>query len=282
MANTFASATVIDGISEQVITTLGNVFAPLRAFSRDYSAEPMNENSYVQVKKFTAGSTTLINPGNYESGDTTHTNVAVQLKHYVNPWHITASELNQSQKLMDAVAIQAQQLGNKIIDVALAPVTATNFPTNVTIAQASFSAANVKTLWAAVAKSPTKSLFLDSTALSVLLPSDLNGFKVVNQPAFGFDGIYLHTRWNGAGTNIYGFAAGAEAIATASRVPFIDPSVANQAYAVRNIELPGLAGLTVQLVMWGSLATRASWASLGVMFGSALGDNTAGAHVKSA
>lgn len=282
MANTFASAAVLDGLSERVITTLGNIFAPLSQFSRDYSAEVMNENSYVQVKKYTAGSTTLINPGNYESGDTTGTNVAVQLKHYVNPFHVTASELNQSQKLLDAFDIQAQALGNKIIDIALAPVTATNFPTNVTVAQASFVAANVKTLWAAVAKSPRKALILDSTALSQLLPSDLNGFKVVNGPAFGFDGVYLHTRWNGAGTNIYGAALGSEAIAVAARVPTIDPAVANLMIANRNIELPGLSGLTIQMCVWGSLATRATWASLGVMFGSALGDNTAGAHVKSA
>jgi len=49
----------------------------------------------------------------------------------------------------------------------------------------------------------------------------------------------------------------------------------------RTITLPDL-GISVQLNTWGSLSSRSAWASLDVMFGAALGDNTAGAHVKTA
>jgi hypothetical protein len=61
----------------------------------------------------------------------------------------------------------------------------------------------------------------------------------------------------------------------------IDPGVASLLAGSRTITLPDL-GLSVQLNTWGSLSTRSAWASLDVMFGAALGDNTAGAHVKTA
>jgi hypothetical protein len=61
----------------------------------------------------------------------------------------------------------------------------------------------------------------------------------------------------------------------------VDPGVASLLAGSRTITLPDL-GLSVQLNTWGSLSSRSAWASLDVMFGAALGDNTAGAHVKTA
>ena len=106
------------------------------------------------------------------------------------------------------------------------------------------------------------------------------GWEVVSDPAEA-DAIILNTRWDGAGTNIYGFAVGPEAVAAASGLPMIDPGVASMLAGSRVITLPDL-GLSVQLNTWGSLSSRSAWASVDVMFGAALGDNTAGAHVKSA
>lgn len=281
MANTLSSSVVLDGISEAVITTLGNKLAPLRAFSREFSADPMHQGQGVQVKKYTGTSAIQTNPTNFETGDTTADNIRVTLAHYSKSFHLTSAELNQGWKLADAVAINAQTVANKLIDIALAPITATNFPTNVTIAQTSFSSANLKTIWAAVAKSDSKHLFLDSTALSQLMPTSTTDFKFFEKGAYGFDGIFLNTRWTGAGTNIYGFACGPEAVGVASGMPIIESSVASLLAGQRTVVIDGL-GLAVQINTWGSLSSRAAWASIDVMFGAGLGDNTAGAHVKSA
>lgn len=281
MSNSLSSNVVLDTLSDRVITTLGNRLAPLRSFSKDFSAEIMNQSKSVQVKKYTAASAVQTNPTNFETGDTTQDNVAVTLSHYSKSFYLTSSDINQQQRLMDAADINLQIVANKIIDVAFTPVTATNFPTNVTIAQASFSVTNVKTLWASVAKSPMRHLILDSVAYSQLLPSDRNSFVPSGTGAYGFDGIFLNTRWTGAGTNIYGFACGAEAVAVASRIPDVEASVAQLLAGQRIVEIPDL-GLSVQINTWGSLQTRQAWASFDVMFGAALADNTAGAHVKSA
>jgi hypothetical protein len=286
MANSLSSSLVLDTLAEATMTTLGNRLAPLRAFSTDFSTDPMNQNAFVQVRKANAAGAVQTNPTNFETGDTNVTNVAVQVKHYSKSYNLSSQELNQGFRLEQLAAINAQIIANKIIDIALAPITATNFPTNVTIAQASFSAANTKTLWAAVAKSSMRHLILDGTAFAQLLPATSDNFALANGSgyragAYGFDAIILNTRWDGAGTNIYGFAVGPEAVAAASGLPMIDPGVASMLAGSRVITLPDL-GLSVQLNTWGSLSSRSAWASVDVMFGAALGDNTAGAHVKSA
>lgn len=281
MANSLSSNVVLDTLSERVITTLGNRLAPLRSFSRDFSGEVVNQSKRVQVKKYTAASAIQTNPTNFETGDTTQDNVGVLLSHYSKSFYLDSLDINQQQRLSDSADINLQIVANKLIDVALAPVTATNFPTSVTIAQASFSVTNVKTLWASVAKSSFRHLILDATAYSQLLPSDRNAFVPSGTGAYGYDGIFLNTRWDGAGTNVYGFACGPEAIAVASRIPIIEASVASLLAGSRVVEIPDL-GVAVQINTWGSTAGRKAWASFDIMFGASLADNTAGAHVKSA
>ena len=285
MANSLSSSLVLDTLAEATLTTLGNRLAPLRAFSTDFTTDMMNQNAMVQVRKANAAGAVQTNPTNFETGDTNVTNVAVQVKHYSKSYNLSSQELNQGFRLEQLAAINAQVLANKIIDIALAPITATNFPSNVTVAQASFSATNAKTLWGAVAKSPMRHLILDGTAFAQLLPTDTLGFGIQNSSyrpgSYGFDAVILNTRWDGAGTNIYGFAVGPEAVAAAAGLPMVDPGVASLLAGSRTITLPDL-GLSVQLNTWGSLSSRSAWASLDVMFGAALGDNTAGAHVKTA
>lgn len=281
MGNTISSSLILDTLAEQVITTLGNRLAPLTAFSRDFGTDVLTQNANVQVKKATAGSSTQTNPTNFETGDSTVTNVNVLVKHYSNSFQLSSQERNQGFRLENLAAINLQALSNKIMDIALAPVTTTNFPTNVNVAQTSFVAGNVKTLWASVAKSDVRNLILDSVAYSQLLPSDRNAFVPGQSGAYGFDRVYLNTRWNGAGANTYGFACGPEAIAVAAGIPQIDESIASLMYGSRIVTVDNL-GLSVQINYWGSLSSRTAWASYDVMFGAALGDNTAGAQVRSA
>lgn len=289
MANNLSSSLVLDTLAEATMTTLGNRLAALRAFSTDFTADPLNQNAYVQVRKANAASAVQTNPTSFETGDTNVTNVAIQVKHYSKSYTLTSQELNQGFRLEQLAQINANTFANKIIDVAFAPFTATNFPSNVTIAQASLSTTNVKTLWGYVAKSPMRHLILDGTAFAQLLPTDGIAFQLAGgegsssyRPgAYGFDAVILNTRWDGAGTNVYGMAVGPEAVAAASGIPFVDAGVASMLAGQRTITLPDL-GLVVQLNTWGSLSSRSAWASIDVMFGAALGDNTAGAHIKSA
>ena len=105
-------------------------------------------------------------------------------------------------------------------------LTTTFTNTGVTVAQSSFSAANAKALLGSVMKCSEKHLVLDGVAFAQLAPSDKNAFDLGQKGAYGYNGIHCQTEWTGATTNVYGFAAGPEALAMYANIPLIDPGVA--------------------------------------------------------
>ena len=281
MANTISTDLILDTLSDQLITTLGNKLVGLNAFSRDFGTDILHENANVQVAKATAGSSTLTSPTNWEQGNSTLTNVNVLVKSYAQPFQLSSAHLNGGVKLESLAQINAQTFSDKIMDLALAPVTVASFAAGYTGAAASFVADNLKALWASVAKSSSRHLILDATTMSQLMPTTKESFRFMESGAYGFDGIYLNTRWDGANANAIGFACGPEAVAIASGLPDVHASIANLMLDRRTVTLPGL-GLSVAINHWGSLTSRTAWASYDVMFGAALGDNTAGATLVTA
>lgn len=279
MANTIDADLLIDTLSNRVITTLGEVLAPLSAFARDFSTDELVQAKAVQVPVVTGGSTVLTNPTSFEAGDSTTSNVAVTVNHYSQPFHITSQQYNQRFRIEMLADKNLQVLANKIKDVAFTPITTTNFSTTaIDVAQGSLAVANLKTAWANIAHCSQKNIMLDSTAFAQFLPSDLNSFKP-GSGAYGFDGFHLNTRWNGAGATIYGFACGPEAIAMAAGIPMQAPGVAEEMLGQSVVSIPGL-GLSVQMNLWVSKASRALWASYDVMFGAAFGGQaTAGSII---
>lgn len=270
MANTIDADLLIDTLSSKVITTLGDRFAPFNAFTKDFSTDELVQTKAVQVPVITAGSTTLTNPSSFESGDSTTSNVAVTVNHYSQPFHITSAQYNQRFRIEQLAEKNAQAFANKIVDVAKAPITVSNFDTTaIDVAQGSLAVANLKTAWANIGLTPRKSILLDSVAFAQFLPTNRESF-VPGAGAYGFDGFYHDTRWDGAGSNIYGFACGEEAIAMAAGLPLQAPGVAEEMVAQSVVNLEGV-GLSVQMNVWVSKASRALWASYDIMFGAAFG-----------
>jgi hypothetical protein len=207
-------------------------------------------------------------------------------------FQLTPRELNNGFRLDQLVDINLQNFGNKLIDVAFTPFTTTNF-SNITVAQSSLVGANLATAWAAIAKVPVKNLILDGTAYSKLLPTSLTT-EIGPRPGLaGYDGIYLNTRWTGAGTNIYGFAGGSGAVAMVSGLPETNSDgMDGLEQSVVSIQLGGRGSLgqgpsgpvlPVLTSTWLSMATRTRWVSFDVMLGaSATGDTASGYLFKSA
>jgi hypothetical protein len=279
MANTFAADLVVDSLRDAAITTLSSRLAPLNAFSRDFSADQLRPRSTVQVPIASAGATVQTNASNFESGDSTLTNAAVSVSQYSASFALSNTEINQGFRIEQLAAKNLRQLANKIIDVALTPVTTTNFGSAVVDVDAAtdVTATSLKTLWGALKDGSERNLVVDGSIYAQFLPSNLDGFSLAgngrNTGIYGFDGFYFNNRWDGAGSTIKGFAASPEAIALASGVPVSSP-VSDDLIAQENI-LIGDLGLTVQMSMWSSRATRSLWASYDVMFGAAKGDGDA-------
>lgn len=278
MANTIDADLIIDTLSSKAITTLGDRFAPLNAFSKDFSTDELVQAADVQVAVVTGGSTTQTNPTNFESGDSTTSNVGVTVNHYSQDFHITSKEYNQRFRIEQLAEKNLQSFANKIMDVALAPVTVSNFDTTaIDVAQASLAVSDLKTAWGNIAAVGKKSIMLDGVAFSQFLPSDLNSFKP-GTGAYGYDGFHLATRWDGAGSNIYGFACGEEAIAVASGIPMQVPGLGEEMLGQSEIALENL-GLTVQVNLWVSKATRALWSSYDLMFGASFGEQAGSGQI---
>jgi len=292
MANNLTSSLILDTIGKRSLTYLGNVLAPFNAFSTDFSTESFTQGQNVRIPVATVGATVQTNPTNWESGDSNISNVNVLVSQYSVSFQLTPRELNNGFRLNQLVDINLQNFGNKLIDVAFTPFTTTNF-SNITVAQSSLVGANLATAWAAIAKVPVKNLILDGTAYSKLLPTSLTT-EIGPRPGLaGFDGIYLNTRWTGAGTNIYGFAGGAGAVAMVSGLPEtnsdgmdgLEQSVVSVQLGGRGTLGQGPTGpvLPVLTSTWLSMATRTRWVSFDVMLGaSATGDTAAGYLFKSA
>jgi hypothetical protein len=278
MANTIDADLLIDTLSNRVKTTLGNVLAPLNAFTRDFSPQVFVQGKNHQVQVTTGGSTTLTNPTNFETGDSTTSNVAVPISHYSQPFHVTSQQLNQRITLEGLADKNLQNLANKIMDVALAPVVAANF-TSVSgdIAQTAIAVADIQAAWAAISKSPIKNILLDGVAFSKFLPTNKDSF-VPGNGAYGFDGFYLNTRWTGAETGVYGFAAGPDAICMAAGIPDVHPAVKALMLSQNVVTIEGL-GLSVQINVWGSAASRTVWASYDLFFGAAFGQDVSAGYI---
>ena len=292
MANNLTSSLILDTIGKRSLTYLGNILAPFNAFSTDFSTESYTQGQNVRIPVATVGATVQTNPTNWESGDSNISNVNVLVSQYSVSFQLTPRELNNGFRLDQLVDINLQNFGNKLIDVAFTPFTTTNF-SNITVAQSSLVGANLATAWAAIAKVPVKNLILDGTAYSKLLPTSLTT-EIGPRPGLaGYDGIYLNTRWTGAGTNIYGFAGGAGAVAMVSGLPETNSDgMDGLEQSVVSIQLGGRGSLgqgpsgpvlPVLTSTWLSMATRTRWVSFDVMLGaSATGDTAAGYVFKSA
>ena len=279
MPNSFDPSLITDVLRDTAITVLQSRLAPLNAFSTDFSADEIAPRKTVQVPIATSGSTTLVNPSSFESGDSALDNVAVTVNQYAQPFHVTNNELQQGHRLERLAKINLHQLANRIIDVALAPVTEANFGAAAVDVNSAdqFSPAELKTLWASLKDGDVRNVVLDGSLYAQFLPTNLESFNVAangrNAGMYGFDGFFYNNRFNGAGVSILGFACSPQAIAVASGLPASSPVDAAM-LAQDVITIPDL-GLSVQYNLWTSSATRSLWASYDVMFGAAKGDGSA-------
>lgn len=280
MANTIDTALIVDVLSEKAKTTLGDKLASLKAFSADFSNERALQTGKIQIPVATAGSTTLKNPSNFESGDSTLAKVAVTVDHYSQPFYLSSASINQAMKIEMLAEKNLQVFAESLYDIALTPVTTTNFPTAVSVASVAGTTTNdllfanvLKPVFARLAKAGERHIILNANLFAQSLPQNVLGFKP-GSPAFGFDGVHLSTRFSAAEANCVGFGCTSGAIAVASMLPSKAPGADQEFLATEVVAIDSI-GLSVELNLWYSRSTRSLWASYDVLFGAAYGGDTA-------
>lgn len=284
--NTVDSTLVTAFLAAGSVTPLQNILAPLSAFTRDFSMDPYKPRASVEVKFIASGSTTLtISQGSsFESGDANFTNKEVVMGQYSQPFQINNFDLQGGMRLADLVEINAAIIGNKIIELATAPITEANFPNPMVSAPGAFGWSDMAGAWALLKKSTKKSAILDGEYTSMMLNAP--GMFQQGMPSgvarglFGWDGIYTNTDWTGAGAGVRGFFCAPQAIGVVAGMP-LEVKGGGQLLASATFQVPGV-GITIATHNWLSLATRTMWQSYDVMFGASLLDPSAGIILKSA
>lgn len=282
MSNTLSASLILDQLAKVTKTTIGDKFAPLAAFTNDFSADEyvINQGKSVQIPLVTAGATAQTDATNWESGDSTIANVPVTAANKSVSFHITPLQMNNSFRLAQLMEKNVQNFRNAVMDAAYGVFNGTHW-SNFREAQATFSSTNLKAIWAGIAKSDQRNIILDPTYYANFLPTSLTDIGAKSGMA-GFDGFFLNTRWTGAGTNVVGFAGGAQCAAFVSALPMFDDETKSDINAtVVQIEIAPGKSMPVLMSTWLSRATRTRWASLDMIFGAAKLDNTVGYLIKS-
>ena len=159
MANSYSASLTTQFLLEKATTTLQNRLAALACFTRQFSADPYKPLATAQLKFVTAGAAGQTNASNFESGDSTVTNIPVIVNHLSQSFHVTDSELNSGLRMENLAVINSAVFADSIIGAAVAPITTANFSTfaNIVASPTSFSWNDMQTAWG-VSRSPPSTM----------------------------------------------------------------------------------------------------------------------------
>jgi len=273
------------------LTPLQNKWAPLMALCRDYSTDPYKPLATATLKNPTAASATLTDATTFNSGNSTVGALTATMHQYTQPFQINNTDLNSGLRMEDLVTINQAAFADKIISVALAPVTAANFNASgdaIISSAAAFGFNELATAQGLIQKANKRNLILDGTYIARIAntPGFFQQSGTVNGnpgawSAFGWDGIYLNSNWTGAGANIKGIALDPQAIFGIMGLPLTPVSGAGGGiFNVNTITIPGV-NVSVAIYTWWDVNTRTMWTSYDLVAGFGLGDGTAGKLIAS-
>lgn len=277
-ANTIAAALTPDVVADTVITVAPNKLAVLGRISNRFSTDRLMPRATVQVPFVSAGPTVLVNPASFESGDMTISNKPITVDHLSSPIHLTSDQIQKGRAIGNGIEMATNQLLDKISDTITALMVVGTFATGANIigAGSTMTVAKLSAIFATCKNFPQKLLLLDGGHLAYLIPSTMDSFKLGQQGAYGFDGIFEHNRYTGATANSVGFCMSSSAILLASGLPIKGAAVAQQMQS-SEVALP--IGLTIEVNQWASIAGRQEWLSLDVLFGAGAGDTSLGLRI---
>lgn len=281
VSNTIDTALITDYLSDALVTVAQNRLAPLSAFSRDFGTDTLKPKATVQVRKATAGASTKTNATDFSAGNSTLDNIAVTVSQYSHCFGLSNDDLQKGTRLEHIAAVNAGAFFDKLMDVALAPVTEANFGgAAFTGAYQTFTEDDLIAMYVAIKKAPMKYAVLDSGYFAKLKFQKKSEFISGTGRFLGFEDILENTRWDGAGSNIIGFACGQDAVALASGLPAEVPGSSQNYIDYNTLSLP--LGLTVRYSLYFEPETRQLNAAWDVMLGAAAGDTTVMSVIKSA
>ena len=174
--------------------------------------------------------------------------------------------------------INANKLCDKLVSVWSALITTTNFGAATELDIDGAATADEKDdlfqqIFALLSVGSTKYFVGSSSLYSKGAPVNQMSFDPTKGEGRirGFDGFYENAYLN-AGT-IKGFVTDGTSVAMVSRLPEWSPIVASKLESSSNFTIEDL-GISVQLNLWGSTSSRATYGTFDVVFGAGVYDKT--------
>lgn len=198
-ANTTDAALVTQHLISTTTTILQNRLAPLAAFTRRFSPDPLKPMAVCQIPLVTAGGQAATNATNFE--DTTkfvgtNANVEVTPAQITAGGHVTNAELQSGTTMDQWLEIKLGEFSDAICDVVFTQITEANFGAPVVLSAAPlFGQPELKLLWAAIAKAGEKNCVLNGDFYAQFIPSTLDNFDVTTTGIPGWNNFLPHTRW---------------------------------------------------------------------------------------
>lgn len=287
-ANTFSSTLTTAFLADGAVTNLQNRWAPLMAFTRDFTTDPYKPRATAQIKNVTATTAAAKNATNFETaaGDTVAP-ISVTVDQYSKSFDVSNTELNSGLRMENLITINTAGISDSIIQTAITPITNANFanPAKQVIAPNTMDFSKLQNLWAALKKSNIRNIILDGEYLAGLInvPTFFQQADTKSGggwSAFGWDYIALNTNWTTADAGVRGFACHPQAICCVAGLPLTPPNIPGNTLSVSTAQIPDV-NITIAVYQWFALASRTMFCSYDVMFGAAAGDTTAGVIVSS-
>lgn len=271
MANTISATLLTEVLSQTALATLSSHLAPAAGYCTFVELDEATPGRVLQVPLCTAGATPSTGRTNFQSGDSTITNVSI------TPGEVGVSfqvgvDIQFGATLDWLVAKNLAGFAQAVADVLMTPITIANFGAAVWSGTAAgFGAEVLAALYAGLAGSPVKNLVLHSDYYARLIPAGLAPAGRLTVP--GFDSTSAQSRWSAAGATVKGFVAAPSAVAVAVAPP-AHVSSARSPLEVRRLVIPGL-GLPCWMATWCQPDNRTQWASFDVTIGAAVADSGA-------
>ena len=292
--NNFAGAITTNFLIMGAITKLGPRCTALKAFSRDNTVDPYKPLAS-GIQKFNTtvqdGSDTQTDATDFTaSGDSILTGPAIAVHQYTQGMHLTNAQLNSGVRMADLIEAKLGSFLSKIVQVATAPITVSNFSTLApdVVSAAAFGFSDLAILQGKLQKSRVKNVILAGPYIAQIantpgffqMAGTLGGLEDAWR-AFGWDLIGLNTEWTGADPYVQGFACNPQAIGLITGLP-LNPveGIPGNVIQVGTAMLPGV-DIAIATYLWMDANARTMRATYDIMLGATAIDTTAGVIIKS-
>jgi hypothetical protein len=235
-------------------------------------------------KVVSATDATLLDPSDFEQGDSVIDALPCSPHYLCQPVNLTAADLAGGLRRSDLLGKQSESFGNSFWSQIAALFQDATFATAVTTSAGSFGLGDSGVLQGALKTYPRKNLTLRADFFAALVSNApyLQRLPDGSWSGGGWDRINVASDWSGAAAQCVGIAWSPSAVVLGTGIPLHGtPSNMPRSVLSERLVVPGLEAFKVSMYQWYNLQYRAQWCSIDGYVATAVADKSAAVLLKS-